>query len=89
MVTRKIANGFIKPVEEVVDSALFQEEPLKKATPVIVPLTANVVVEEEPLIVKKVEPLVPELESKPKVTKKEPVQPRHPRNVPRFTEVAL
>ena len=88
MVTRKIANGFIKPVEEVVDSALFQEEPLKKATPVLVAPIAPAAVEEEPLIIKKVEPLAPKPEPKAEVIKKEPIKPRHPRNVPRFTEVA-
>ena len=97
MVTRKIANGFIEPVTEVtevtqvaqvaVESTLFQKEPPKKVGPVLVPPATNVVVEEEPLIIKKVEPVAPKPEPKVEVVKKELIKPRHPRNVPRFTEV--
>jgi len=84
MVTRRRVNGFSEPVDEVVDSTVLQEEVSQTFSAPVTPVT----VKEEPPIVKKVEPVAPEPAPKQEVVKQELVEPRHPRNVPRFTEVA-
>jgi hypothetical protein len=97
MVTRKKTTGFVLRDEEtvelteVVDTLEPQVEPVFVELPVeeVKPIFAELPAEEvEPVIIRKVEPLAPVLAPKPKVVKPVATEPRHPRNVPRFTEVA-
>jgi hypothetical protein len=84
MVTRKKTTGFSLCDGETVELTEVIDTLGLKVEPVLVEIPAD---EVEPVIIKKVEPSAPVLAPKPRVVKPVVTEPRHPRNVPRFTEV--